>query len=64
MTWKIKAIVDGNGNDLYLGDILKVKDKDGKETTITVQTIAMPNGMLFINGLLADIAGLEKDQEN
>jgi hypothetical protein len=65
MSWKIKAIEDNKGNDIFLGDILNVKDSTDNVQQITVHTIAIPNGMLFINGTFVDMTGeMEMGQEN
>ena len=56
MNWKIKAIINENGEDLYLGDIVNL----GGETT-TVTSINLINGMLLINGLVIDVDKIETD---
>lgn len=65
MSWKIKAIEDSKGNDIFIGDVLNVTDATGVTKQIPVETIALPNGMLFVNGTFVDMTGeMEMGQEN
>lgn len=56
MTWKIKAIINENGEDLYLGDVVNL---GGEQTEVT--SINLINGMLLINGLVIDVDKIETD---
>lgn len=50
MNWKIKAIVNEQGEDLYLGDVVLLGEKE--EEVISINLI---NGMLIINGQVIDV---------
>lgn len=50
MNWKIKAIVNEQGEDLYLGDVVLLGEKEEEVTSIN-----LINGMLIINGQVIDV---------
>lgn len=56
MTWKIKAIINDKGEDLYLGDIVNLGGE--QKEVISINII---NGMLIINGMIIDIDKIETD---
>lgn len=56
MTWKIKAIINDKGEDLYLGDIVNLGGE--QKEVISINII---NGMLIINGMIIDIDKIETE---
>lgn len=50
MKWKIKAIINEEGQDLYLGDVVNL---GGDQEEVT--SINLINGMLIINGKVIDV---------
>lgn len=56
MTWKIKAIINEKGEDLYLGDVVNLGGEQKEVVSINII-----NGMLIINGMIIDIDKIETD---
>lgn len=60
--WHINSIADNEGHDVFVGGTLSITDNEGSEHQIVVDSIALKDGMLFVNNILLDIIyGEEKN---
>lgn len=59
MKWKILAIVNDQGQDLYIGDTINLGGQ--MQEIITINLI---NGMLIINGMVIDVEKVNTDEES
>lgn len=59
MKWRILAIVNDQGQDLYVGDTINL----GGEMQ-EINTINLINGMLIINGMVIDVEKMGSEDES